>query len=415
MPATPAAVVSDELEAGARIGEYEVIGRLGGGAFGVVYEARHPVIDKRVAIKVLRRGQAGDGGAARRFVDEARAVNQIAHPGIVDIFAFGELPDGRPYFVMERLDGRSLGERLADGPLPLGEALPLLAAIAEAVDAAHAKGFVHRDLKPDNVFLCAGGAVKLLDFGVAKLVDVERTASGVIVGTPAYMAPEQVLGEPVDARTDVFALGVVAYRALTGKLPFDTSQFVALAVEIATARPAPPSRLAPTLPRTIDAPILAMLEKDPARRPATARAAIDALAAAATARPAPPWRLIGAAAAAVACAAALLAVRPWDLGGGYQAVVVAPALKVHLIDPRVVAQGGGAVVTVRGRGFVDGGGRRVTAYLGRDGEWSKAEVLTITSGTIRIRTPARPPGPADLLLELEPGGELRVLEALRYR
>jgi serine/threonine protein kinase len=218
-----------DVRVGTAIGDYVVDGELGHGGMGVVYSATHPVIGKRAAIKVLK--SSSNPAAVERFIQEARAVNQIGHPNIVDIFDFAQLPDGRRYLVMDLLVGESLRARVKRGPVPVAESCAVLDEIASALAAAHGKGFAHRDLKPDNVFLSTVGGrldVKLLDFGLAKLLPtsqitnerVFRTATGVQLGTPDYMSPEQLRAEPdVDGRTDIFALGVVAFEILTGTRP----------------------------------------------------------------------------------------------------------------------------------------------------------------------------------------------------
>ena len=214
---------------GTMIGEYVVDGELGHGGMGVVYSATHPIIGKRAAIKVLK--SSSNPAAVERFVQEARAVNQIGHPNIVDIFDFAQLPDGRRYLVMDLLDGEPLRARVKRGPVPAAEACAILDEIASGLAAAHGKGFAHRDLKPDNVFIGQHGGrldVKLLDFGLAKLLPTSqlvserafRTATGVQLGTPDYMSPEQLRADPdVDHRTDIFAMGVLAFEILTGSRP----------------------------------------------------------------------------------------------------------------------------------------------------------------------------------------------------
>jgi len=221
---------SFELVAGTDVGGYVIDGELGRGGMGVVYSARHPIIGKRAAIKVLKPSLSNNPATIERFIQEARSVNAIGHPNIVDIFDFDMLPDGRRYLVMDLLEGESLRKRIKRGPLPPSEAAMVIDEIASALDAAHAKGFIHRDLKPDNVFLVANPGrfdVKLLDFGLAKLTPgnamvldrAYRTATGAQLGTPDYMSPEQLRGTGVDARTDVYALGVLAFEILTGKRP----------------------------------------------------------------------------------------------------------------------------------------------------------------------------------------------------
>jgi serine/threonine protein kinase len=281
-PATPpppgadGASLGDDLAIGSVVGEYRIERWLGAGGMGVVYGARHPLIGKRAAVKVLGARFSADPQAVARFVQEAQAVNQIGHPNIVDIFAFGTLPDGRAYFVMEWLVGESLQDRLERGPLPLREVLSILSAIARALEAVHAAGVVHRDLKPDNVFLVAdddGLRIKLLDFGIAKLSadapTVSRTATGMIMGTPLFMSPEQARGEMIDARTDIYSLGIMAYHMVCGETPFgrEPSAIEVLSAHISKPPPLPSARQ-PGTPPSLEALIVAMLAKQPSARPA---------------------------------------------------------------------------------------------------------------------------------------------------
>ena len=288
-PATgPGAVkmpVDAPLAPGTMVGEYRVDRSLGAGTFGDVYAGEHPLIGKAVAIKVLRGKFSADPGMVSRFVAEARAVNRIRHRNIIDIFAFGTLADGRHYFVMELLDGLTLRQLLAQKRrLRVDEALPILRGIADALDAAHAAAVVHRDLKPDNIFLEAekGGGYfpKLLDFGVAKLVNekmAHKTATGVAVGTPRYMSPEQGRGSAVDPRSDIYALGVLAHEMLTG-LPLFEGETAMDVVFMHIATPPPLlSTVCPDLGTSLDAPVQAMLAKKPDDRPRSAGEAIGAL------------------------------------------------------------------------------------------------------------------------------------------
>ena len=220
----------DSLQ-GMMLGEYEALEQLGEGGMGIVYRGIQPMIGKSVAIKVLRPEFADDPRQVQRLLDEARAVNSIGHPGIVDIFAFNKLPDGRQYFVMELLDGHSLEEVLRlSGKLKAYEVIPILEQAMAALDAAHGAGVIHRDLKPSNLFLVDlpddTRVLKLLDFGLAKSASAPngstpQTSTNLVVGTPAYMAPEQARGHEVSPRTDLYAMGVVAYELLTGKVPFE--------------------------------------------------------------------------------------------------------------------------------------------------------------------------------------------------
>ncbi|XXX81533.1 serine/threonine-protein kinase [Sorangium sp. So ce134] len=270
---------------GAVIGEYRVDRLLGAGTFGDVYAGEHPLIGKRVAIKVLNQRFASDPTVVSRFVGEARAVNRIRHRNIIDIFSFGVV-DGRHYFVMELLDGLTLGALIRrEGRLAPGRAVPLLEGIADALDAAHAAGITHRDLKPENIFVAIEKSgrqfPKLLDFGVAKLAGdalAHRTATGVAVGTPAYMSPEQVRGKGVDHRSDIYALGVIAYEMLTGSLLFQAESMMDVMMMHVLNEPPRASSVCADVPPELDAPLLAMLAKRAQDRPPSAGAAVQALA-----------------------------------------------------------------------------------------------------------------------------------------
>ncbi|HEX8110307.1 MAG TPA: serine/threonine-protein kinase, partial [Kofleriaceae bacterium] len=265
---------------GTEVGGYVIEGELGHGGMGVVYSATHPVIGKRAAIKILRLDVSRSPISVERFIQEARAVNQIGHPNIVDIFAYGALPDGRAYHVMDLLVGESLRRRLRGGALHPSEAASVIDEIASALQAAHDHGFIHRDLKPDNVFLVQREnrwpEVKLLDFGLAKLmpergVPAFTTKTGVMLGTPEYMSPEQARGTGVDHRTDIYALGVVMFEILAGHRPFP-----ALADSLATLMQhaeEPPASLGDTvagLPAEMVQLVDTMLAKTPAARPSLA-------------------------------------------------------------------------------------------------------------------------------------------------
>ncbi|HVW26448.1 MAG TPA: protein kinase [Polyangiaceae bacterium] len=280
MPDETFSSVDRDLAAGDMVGEYRVDRIIGKGSFGVVYKAVHPVIGKAAAIKILKREFSSNPQMVARFIAEARAVNQIRHRNIVDIFSFGVYRDGRQYYVMELLEGEPLDQFLARrGPVPLAEALPILDRISRALDAAHGAGIVHRDLKPGNVFLADDEGArfpKLLDFGVAKLTRENekhndfRTTTGAMLGTPHYMSPEQCRGDAIDYRTDVYSFGVMIHQMLTGRLPFDSDSILKVMNLHNSATPPSMSEDNASLSPKLDAPVLRMLEKEPALRPASA-------------------------------------------------------------------------------------------------------------------------------------------------
>ncbi len=264
---------------GLKLGEYELRQRIGVGGMGLVYDGIQPLIGKRVAVKVLRPELAAAEEQVARLLAEARAVNAIRHRGIVDIFGFGQVPDGRQYIIMEYLEGIALDAHLAErGRLSVTEALDILDEVLSALGAAHGAGVVHRDLKPSNIFLVlqpdGSRYVKLLDFGLAKMgLPTGRTAqtrTDMVVGTPEYMAPEQARGQPVGPMTDLYALGVVAFEMVTGRLPFTGTSPVDLLMKHVDARPPRPSEFVPELSPALDAFILQMLTKDPEARPGSA-------------------------------------------------------------------------------------------------------------------------------------------------
>ena len=283
-PEDTLAARSGSLPPGTMLGEYRVDRLLGAGTFGEVYAGEQPVIGKRVAIKLLREELSARPEVVTRFIAEARAVNLIRHRGIIDIFSFG-VAGGRHYFVMELLHGLTLAALLdREERLRPAQALPILRGVAEALDAAHAAGVAHSDLKPDNVFLVPDGegghAPKLLDFGIAKLLTEElgiKTATGVAMGTPRYMSPEQCRGKNVDHRADIYALGVLTHEVLTGHAPFEDGTPVELLLRHTCDPPPRMSSVVADLPPELDAPVLAMLAKKPGDRPASAGAAIAAL------------------------------------------------------------------------------------------------------------------------------------------
>jgi serine/threonine-protein kinase len=268
---------------GQTIGRFEVIRLLGEGGSGAVYLAEHTIIKTRVAIKVLTGLAAQSAEIYARFVREARATNTIISPHVPRYYDFGQLSDLRPYAVMEYFEGETLAAYLARrGPLPLRDAVTILRQLAAGMCAAHDAGVIHRDLKPDNVFvvLPPGGAlhVVILDFGIAKLLGPSEsgagaTRAGLFIGTPQYCAPEQVSGTSITGATDVYALGVIAFELLTGQRPFDGDGLEPLGTKL--AGPAPSlDELMPELPRSVVADIALMLERNPADRIATMKVAL---------------------------------------------------------------------------------------------------------------------------------------------
>lgn len=276
-----------QLPKGHRVTDYVVDGVLGAGAFGTVYQAHHPVIGKLVAIKVLARKYSVDREVVSRFVQEARAVNRIRHPDIIDIFAFGQLPDGRHYHIMELLIGAPLSDylRQVEGRVPPEMVPALLRPIAAALDAAHAAGIVHRDLKPANVFLAQAAdgryRARLLDFGIAKLSGghtevAHHTQTGAAIGTPDYMSPEQCQGPDIDHKSDIYAFGCLCFRVLAGRAPFPGRNAMDVLMKHMAA-PRPKLSAHGDLPDTLDAPVASMLAKEPGDRPASLAACIEAL------------------------------------------------------------------------------------------------------------------------------------------
>ncbi len=255
-----------------RFGRYEILGELGRGAMGVVYKARDPKINRVVAVKTISlAGQLAEEEHEyrQRFFREAEAAGRLSHPGIVTIFDVGEEPETRvPYIVMEYVGGESLDRLLAkdDRGLPVETALQLAYELAEALDCAHAQGVVHRDLKPANILLTEDGRAKIADFGVAKLNLAHTTLAGRALGTPAYMSPEQLNGEAVDGRSDLFSLGVVLYTMLTGHRPFQGNSAITVSFKVVNHDFIPATILNTELPDGLDHIIARAMAKDPAER-----------------------------------------------------------------------------------------------------------------------------------------------------
>jgi eukaryotic-like serine/threonine-protein kinase len=275
---------------GQTVGRYQVQAKLGAGGMGVVYRAVDPSLDRAVALKFLSPGLAADPKARARFIREARAASALDHPNIGTVFEIGE--HGKLMFIaMALYSGESLKERMTRGPLPVAEVERIAAALTDALRAAHAAGIVHRDLKPGNVMLTSDGQIKLLDFGLAKLVSAGEAADaltheGALVGTPAYMAPEQLRGEEIDGRADLFALGVVIYELLAAKHPFLPGAAPVVAARILGEEA---ERLPAAVPAHLRSTVEGLMRKDRAQRPENASAVGALLASRHVPRRPGPW------------------------------------------------------------------------------------------------------------------------------
>jgi tRNA A-37 threonylcarbamoyl transferase component Bud32 len=279
-------------------GRYRVIDEIGRGGMAIIWRGYDEVLDRPVAIKVLASGYADDQAFRQRIRREARAAARLSHPHVGTVYDFGEASDGRPYLVMELISGRSLADRLREAPLPCAQALRVCAQIASALAETHARGLVHRDVKPSNIMLTPSGA-KLVDFGISTMIneggdatqgveaDPPQGLPGMLLGTPAYVAPEVVAGCTAGAPADVYALGMLLYRTLTGRLPWsvETPEEVLRAHMLVQPHPLPPL---PGLPPEIARLSLRCLAKDPADRPTGAELARDWAAAAHAATAAAP-------------------------------------------------------------------------------------------------------------------------------
>ena len=266
------------LSAGTRLGNFEILSTLGAGGMGVVYRARDTKLRREVALKILPDMFASDPERLDRFQREAQAVAALNHPNVVTIYSVEEV-GGLHFLTMELIDGKTLVDLLRPGGLPLDALLKLALPLADAISAAHQRSIVHRDLKPGNVMLNADGRVKVLDFGLAKLRQESQksletgfvttepvTAPQSVLGTPAYMSPEQAEGKPVDARSDIFSLGVMLYEMATGTRPFHGDSPLAILSSILRDAPAPLAQLRPGLPPDLDRIVRRCLAKEPGRR-----------------------------------------------------------------------------------------------------------------------------------------------------
>jgi serine/threonine protein kinase len=266
------------IDVGQTVGNYNVTAKLGEGGMGVVFLAEHPVIGSKVALKAIHPHFARNADVVSRFVTEARAVNQIGHDHIVNITDFGHTPEGDFYFLMEYLQGEMLSDWInRHGAFPPARALNIAAQIADALAASHEQGVIHRDLKPDNIFLITRDTtadfVKVLDFGLAKLTHASvstpthNTGAGTVMGTPYYMSPEQCEGKAeVDHRADIYGLGVILFEMLTGRVPFGGEGYGEIIIKHVTVRPPTARSLVPELSPALDAILNRALSKNPSTR-----------------------------------------------------------------------------------------------------------------------------------------------------
>jgi len=256
-------------------GDHEITREIARGGMGVVFQARQISLNRLVALKMILAGQLADDTDVKRFYTEAEAAANLDHPGIVPIFEVGQ-HEGQHYFSMGFVEGQSLSQRLADGPLPPRQAAELIGRVSEAIEYAHQRGVIHRDLKPANILLDQNGNPRVTDFGLAKKVkgDSGLTGSGQIMGTPSYMPPEQAGGPrgEVGPPADVYALGATLYALLTGRPPFQAASVMDTVIQVISDEPVPPRRLNPAVDRDLETICLKCLEKVPARRYATAAA-----------------------------------------------------------------------------------------------------------------------------------------------
>lgn len=254
-----------------QVGRYEILEIVGAGAHGRVARAHDPLISRLVAIKLFP-SELARGEARQRFIQEARVVGQLSHTSIITLHDMGvEESTQTPYLVMEYLEGQPLNRLLEKGSVPYPRACAWAAEVASALAAAHRKGVIHGDVKPANIFVTHEGCVKLMDFGMARLASAD-SASSPLLGTPAYWCPEQILGKPQDARSDLFSLGVVLYEMVTGQRPFDSDSLQGICNRVLSSTPLPASHANASVPAAFDEVIVRCLAKDPAARYPTAAA-----------------------------------------------------------------------------------------------------------------------------------------------
>jgi eukaryotic-like serine/threonine-protein kinase len=251
-----------------QLGRYKILDELGRGAMGVVYRAEDPALDRQLAIKTVfvPSDDSDRKEYEARFTQEARAAGKLSHPGIVTIYDVGR-EGGMVYMAMELLEGVDLGAQAASRKFSVAEAVGIVERVADALAFAHDRGVVHRDIKPPNIMLVGGGRVKIMDFGIARMRSSDlKTQTGLMMGTPRYMSPEQVAGRPVDQRSDIFSLGIVLYELLTGSKLFSGNDATEIMYNVSQMRPVPPSRINRQVPSMLDLVVAKALEKDASER-----------------------------------------------------------------------------------------------------------------------------------------------------
>ncbi len=264
-------------------GRYQIESQLGEGGMAIVYRARNTLVERPVAVKIMNPHLKGDAALKERFRREAKNAAAVAHPNIIDIYDYGETDDGTPFLVMELLDGQPLDTVIARGPMPAPQVAAIGAQIARGLARAHDFSVIHRDLKPENIFVCRGpdgrlSHAKILDFGIGRSMgDSRLTNAGEIFGTPQYMAPERVTTNDAGASSDVYALGVILFEMVTGRLPFESKDIPGFFIKHLQEPPPKPSQLVPDIPRRLEELILKMLEKKVEDRPVDAHAVVKAL------------------------------------------------------------------------------------------------------------------------------------------
>jgi serine/threonine-protein kinase len=373
---------------------YEIESPLGRGGMATVYRARDTVLGRTVAVKILAERYARDARAVERFRREARAAGALNHPNVVAVYDTGA-EDGTHYIVMEHVEGRTLDELLGAGPLPADEAARIGVAVSNALEAAHEKGLVHRDVKPANIILTPEGGVKVADFGIARAVEADTlTQTGTVLGTAAYISPEQAKGDPVGPPSDLYSLGCVLYQMLTGRAPFRGESSMAVAFQHVNERPVPPSKVA-GVPAGVEAVVLKAMAKKPKGRFPSAAAMAGALDEAASklpagvAAPAGPEEVTTEPMKRAKAAATAPIKTPPPPRGGDTAVMTAPPVEARPVDwrkRRLVFAGIGAAALV--------------AVLG----------LILVFSSDPIEAPPREPGPVTPISPSSPSPETPTVE-----